>query len=420
MGNIGTETSKRGTLASRKMSPGVELAAAVKPDVENYFIPLLPEEPQRLTERDFRQLLMSAVMSGASEMTIQTDQQPRPEIHGVLYRGMMRPLSPTEVNMILIESYGGANGPTEINGMKVLDYSYELNLPDGGRQRFRVNATGIYGRDGSGVELTFRTLPRNTPDLDLAKIDLDEVDALTPDNGIVVIAGGTGSGKSTTMAAITRYHLEQSPRPVKVIDIQAPIEFTYRDVMSKLKGSSSCIGQSEVGRHIESFAEGVRSVLRRKPNIINVGEARDFETISAAIEVCLTGHLVYTSTHASSVSGAIRRLVTIFPGNERESRSFDLVSALRLMMVQRLVPTPDGSGRVPVREYLEFTEHMRDILLSKPIEEWTAIVDKAVRGELGGDMRRKTMQEAATELYEAGKISRLDYLRLSKPAAVGG
>lgn len=224
---------------SRKMSPGVEKATRVAPDLETLSVRLLPEEPQRISMDEFRQMLMTAVLSGASDITFQTDQQPRPEINGILYRGMSRPLSPTELNMVLMEAYGGSNGPTEINGRNVLDFSYELVLPDGGRQRFRVNATGIYGRDGAGVELTFRALPSRTPDLEMVRLGPDEVEALTPRDGIVVIAGATGSGKSTTMAALTRHHLEESPRPVKIIDVQAPIEYTFRDVLSSQEGSSS-------------------------------------------------------------------------------------------------------------------------------------------------------------------------------------
>ena len=410
--------SSRGTLASRKMSPGVELSTKVDMDINTLSTQLLPVEPSRLTERDFRQMLMTAVMSGATDITFQSDQQPRPEIYGILYRGMKRPLTETEVNMILIESYGGANGPTEINGRKVLDYSYELNLPDGSRQRFRVNATGIFGRSGTGVEITFRALPRDTPDLAMTKLNKEEVRALTPRDGIVVIAGATGSGKSTTMASVTRYHLEESPRPVKIVDIQSPIEYTFRDVMSNLAGSSSTIGQSEVGRHIDSFAAGVHSALRRKPNIINVGEARDFETISASIEASLTGPLVYTTTHAPSTSVSLRRLVTIFPGNERESRAMDLVSALRFIMVQHLLPTPDGKGRVPVREYLQFTDGVREKLLTTPIEDWTSTIDKIVNGQID-DLKdqpiRVSLLEAATDLLERGHIAEVDYDELIRP-----
>lgn len=301
-----TSRSTDSPVPSRRMSRGVEKAAPAKIDRGQYNAFMIDHEGSRLGVEDFRQLLMSAVLSHAGDITFQPDQPPRVEIHGILYRATSRPLAPSDIDMILMETYGAANARTEINGKNILDFSYELNLPDGGRQRFRVNATGIFGRDGHGVEITMRVLPSRTPTRDLVRIDEREIEALTPKDGIVIIAGGTGSGKSTTMAAVTRHHLENAVRPVKIVDIQAPIEYTFRDVTDKLDGSPSLIGQSEVGRHIRSFAEGVHSALRRKPNIINVGEARDLATISASMEASLTGHLVYTTTHSDSVSATVR------------------------------------------------------------------------------------------------------------------
>ena len=409
------------TTMSRRMSRGVETARAIKVDREAYTAFMLDAEASRLSVEDFRHLLMSAVLSGASDVTFQPDQPPRAEIHGVLYRAMRKALAPSDVDMVLMETYGGANARTEINGQNVLDYSYELNLPDGGRQRFRVNATGIFGRDGQGVEITMRALPSQTPDLEMVQIDDSEIEALTPKDGIVVIAGATGSGKSTTMAAVTRYHLENSIRPVKIVDVQAPIEYTFRDVTSRMDGSPSIIGQSEVGRHIRSFADGVHSALRRKPNIINVGEARDFETISASMEASLTGHLVYTTTHSDSVSATIRRLLTTFPGSERESRAYDLISAMRFLMVQHLVPRADRPGRVPLREYLRFTDRVREKLLSRPIGDWPAILNHEVSepaGDSGPEDLRMCLRDVSRRYYRQGLISRHDALRIGGIGAI--
>lgn len=402
---------------SRRVSPGVERARKAQPDREDFTLKALEHEPMRFNDQDFRALLMSCVISGASDVTFQSDAQPRAEIHGVLYRATKRPLASSEVDMILMETYGGANGRAEINAMRVLDYSYELNLTDGTRQRFRVNATGVY----TGLEITMRALPRETPTIHGVSLAEKEVEALAPLNGIVVIAGATGSGKSTTMAALNRHHLETSARPVKIVDIQAPIEYTYRDVTRMLAGSSSVIGQSEVGRHIKSFADGVHSALRRKPHIINVGEARDFETISASLEASLTGHLVYTTTHASSVSDAIRRLLTTFPGHERESRAYDLISALRFLMVQHLIPRADRVGRLPVREYLRFTPEIRDILMAAHVNEWPSIVTRLVSGELVVEQKegmRASMSEVVGHAYGQGWISKADAEIFGGPDAV--
>lgn len=412
---------------------------------------MIPVEPSRITVEDFRELLMSCVLSGSSDITIQSDQQPRAEIHGKLYRATRKPWSPSEVDQVLIEVYGGANAGTEINAQRILDFSYELNLMDGSRQRFRVNATGIYGRDGKAVEITMRALPSKTPDLKMVQLDgsegrvtrdpvgIEEIQetvvekglaapfvngvlaAMKPKNGIVVVAGGTGSGKSTTLAAVTNSHLQDIRNPVKIVDIQAPIEYTYRDITSGMEGSSSIIGQSEVGRHIKSFADGVHSALRRKPNIIIVGEARDYETIAASLEASLTGHLVYTTTHANDVSDTIRRLLSTFPANEREARAFDLISALRFCMVQYLLPRIDKPGRVPVREYIKFTPRLKEKFFTAPVNDWPGIISQEITGDIvdrdEGDLRQ-SLVEVVRPLYREGIISYDDALRVGGLTAV--
>jgi defect in organelle trafficking protein DotB len=444
------EIVRPSTAATRRVSRGVEKSRVVEVDRENLEVFVLQEEPSRISDEDFREFLMSCVMSGASDVTIQSDQQPRAEIHGVLYRATRKPWSPSEVDQVLMEVYNGANARTEINGQRVLDFSYELNLIDGSKQRFRVNATGIYGRDGQGVEITMRALPSETPDLKLVRLDGSEkdikpdpgyvaarvmdtpadegpssgsdlLDAMKPKNGIVVVAGGTGSGKSTTLAAVMRSHLEDIKRPVKIVDVQAPIEYTYRDVTNGLRGSSSVIGQSEVGKHIKTFADGVHSALRRKPNIIVVGEARDYETIAASLEASLTGHLVYTTTHANDISDTVRRLLSTFPAAERDARAFDLISAMRFCTVQYLVPRIDKPGRVPVREYLKFTPRVKERLVSLPINDWPAVLAEEVAGNAPGrgdaDMCQSLLS-VVRPLYVDGIISREDAFNIAGLPAV--
>lgn len=396
-------------LASEKAMPGGTAAAA----------PGIKREKPRISEADFRELLMSCVASGASDITIQSDQQPRAEINGVLRRVTRRPWAPSEVDMVLAETFGSACARTEISGRKILDYAYEIALGGSERQRFRVNATGIFGRDGCGVEITLRTLPSKTPDFRSAGLSERETQALSPEEGIVIIAGATGSGKSTTMAAVTRGHLESSARPVKIVDIQAPIEFTFRDIDPGAGASASVIGQSEVGRHITGFAEGVRAALRRKPHIINVGEARDMETVRASLEASLTGHLVYTTTHSGSAANTVRRLLAAFPSHEREARGYDLVSALRFILVQRLLPRRDAPGRIPIRECLEFTEPLRRRLLRMRLEDWPLAVHEEIHGGgpgCCGDGFRLTFAESARGFMDSGALCEADAARLSGSA----
>lgn len=409
---------RAGPMASRRVSGGVANSRAIAPDRNNLEAFMLREEPPSLSENDFREFLMSCAISGASDVTIQSDQQPRAEIYGLNYRAARRPWSPAEVDRILAEVHGGANARAEINARRVLDFSYELNLPGGARQRFRVNATGIHARDGHGVEISLRVLPTSTPSPAEVGLDGNVVAAMKPRNGIVVVSGGTGSGKSATLAAVVRSHLEDADRPAKIVDIQAPIEYTFRDVAGNSSGSSSLIGQSEVGRHLESFADGVRSALRRKPDIIVVGEARDLETISASLEASLTGHLVYATTHANDVPDAIRRLLAAFPAGEREARAFDLIASMRFCMAQHLLARIDGPGRVAAREYVRFTPRLKEKLASLPFSDWAAVLRREVSGEASdsgpGDMRQ-SLRDSLSTLFRRGAVSREDALALCGP-----
>jgi len=397
-----------------RQTPGVERARRVEPDKDSSFLLLLASESSRLTIEDFRGFVMSAVMSGASDITIQSDQQPRVEVHGRLYKGTRRPWSPSEVSMVLAELFDATNAIAEINGRRILDFAYELNQRDGTKQRFRVNATGIQGMDVQGVEITMRALPSTTPTIEYVSLPPDLVRAMAPPNGIVVVAGATGHGKSTTLAAVIRSHLENVRHPVKIVDFQAPIEFTFRDVLNELEGSSSNFGQSEVGRHIESFAEGVRSALRRKPHIISVGEARDLETIKASLEASLTGHLVYTTTHAGSVVDAMRRLLSVFPAEEREARAYDLASSIRVLMVQQLVPRIDRPGRVPVREYLQFTSEVQQQLFMEPVTRWPHIISRIMReGGVSDDPLKRTFSEELDPLVRKGVVDAMEAFRIT-------
>ncbi len=404
-------------MTTRRASPGAQNARKVEPDREARTIHVLADETKRITDETFREMLMSCVLSGASDITIQGEQRVRAEIDGELLFVTKRAVSPSEADGILLAIYGTSSGRTQINGMKVLDPSYEISLADGGRQRFRVNVTGIMGRSGQEIEITIRALKKDTPSIEYVGLNEREVEAMTPRDGIAIVGGVTGSGKTTTLAAIMRHHLTNPHRTEKIVDIQEPIEFTYRDVTDGNGASPSIIGQSEVGTHVVSFAAGVHSALRRKPTIISVGEARDLETISASMEAANTGHLVYTTTHASSVAGSLRRLIGTFPGAERESRSYDLILSMRFVMIQSLVPRADRPGRVPVREYLKFTDRIRDSLLDAPLMSWPAMIQREVDGLVAATDEhdlRQSLRDVCLDYHARGMISRHDAMWFGK------
>jgi defect-in-organelle-trafficking protein DotB len=316
---------------------------------------LFPEEPSRFNQRDFDRLLNFCVINKTSDVTIQSSDRVIAEIHGQLIRVTRRELLHNEVADILNFIYG-ANGVAQILSGEDLDTHYEIRPERGVRHRFRVNVTGCLVEGNPGIQITMRTIPADPPYLVNMGLDQKLKDAIIPTQGIVIVAGATGSGKTTLLSSVMREILEKENG--KVLTYESPIEFVYDNV----NAPHALISQSEIPLHLANFPAAVRNALRRKPKYILVGEARDKETIAAVIDAALTGHTVYTTVHSNGVADTIRRMVAAFPEEERYGRTIDLISLIRAIVWQMLVPTVDGT-RAAVREWLVFSPEVREELL---------------------------------------------------------
>lgn len=358
---------------------------------------LMPDEPTRFTPVFMDRMLEHAERLKASDITIQTGEPIFVEVYGNLIKITNRRLSNTELGD-LINSVYGPNATTQLLSGKDIDTHYEFRPNRGVRYRYRVNATACLVEGHDGIQLTLRTIPTTPPTLSSMNLPQNILEAIAPQEGIVFITGSTGSGKSTLLASIIRELIETEDSNRKVLTYEAPIEFVYDEIPT----ISSIVSQSEIPRHLPSFAEGVRNALRRKPRLIMVGECRDSETISAALEAALTGHPVYTTLHTSGVSETMRRLVTSFSGDERAGRTIDILETIRLCIWQKLVPTVDGT-RVALREYLVFDEEARDLLLEGDPNEVTTTTRKLVR------QRGQLMTTDARDKFEQGIISERVY-----------
>ncbi|HSW93800.1 MAG TPA: Dot/Icm type IV secretion system ATPase DotB [Gammaproteobacteria bacterium] len=358
---------------------------------------LYPQEPIRLSIEAVNEILMHCVKLGASDITFQTNEPIFAEIFGRLRKVTRRKLSNTELGEIINAMYG-PNAMAQIMAGKDIDTHYEIRPNRSDRFRFRINGTGCQVEGHDGVQITARTIPSDPPKLASMELPQAILDAIEPEQGVVYITGATGSGKSTLLAAIIRDITENAESHRKVLTYEAPIEFVYDSVEKQ----SSIVSQSEIPRHLPSFAAGVRNALRRKPRLILVGEARDAETISAVMEAAMTGHPVYTTLHSNSVAETLRRLVITFPPEERQGRTVDIIETIRLVVSQRLVPTIDGK-RVALREYLVFDDKIRDILLEIDPNDVTARVRKLVK-EFG-----KPIEVDAREKLDAGLITERQY-----------
>lgn len=360
-----------------------------------------PDEPSRFVEDHIDPFLLWCVRKGTSDISIQTDRPVYTDVHGTLYPATYRAIDAADMVVFLSKIYG-PEAPARLASGTDLDVSYEIRPDRYSRVRFRVNITPILARGRDAAQITMRVLPAEPPRMDDLNIEPQILENFAPRQGMVVITGPTGSGKSTLLAAGMRMLLERPTGCGKMLTYEAPIEFTYDTIHSP----RSLVSQSEIHRHLPNFADGVRNALRRKPNIILVGEARDRETISAAIEAAQTGHAVYTTTHTTGVAATIRRMVSAFDKAERSERAFALMETLRLIVTQALVPKKNG-GRLGVREWMIFPDEVREKLLDMDIEDWTNEIQRMI------PFYGQTMAKSATIIFEKDLIEKRHYLLLT-------
>lgn len=360
-----------------------------------------PKEPERFIEPEIDPFLLWCVKQGSSDITIQSERQVYNEIHGVLHPGTVRSMDASDMAAFLQTIYG-PEAQARLASGRDLDVSYEIRPDRYTRIRFRVNITAILSKGRDGAQITMRALPSEPPTMDDLGIEEEIREAWAPRQGLVIVTGPTGSGKSTLLASGNRMLLERGEGCGKMLTYEAPIEYVYDTIESP----RSLVSQTEIPRHLPSFAHGIRNALRRKPEIILVGEARDRETINSSIEAAQTGHAVYTTTHTLGVANTIQRMLSTYDMAEREERSIALMETLRLIVTQALVPRT-GGGRIGVREWMKFPDDVREKLMDMHFTDWPNEIQRMI-SQYG-----QTMERSAEIVFEAGIISRRHYLLLS-------
>jgi defect-in-organelle-trafficking protein DotB len=361
-----------------------------------------PTEPLRMTDESLDELLLWAVQFRVSDTTLQTDKPVYIEVDGTLFPVTRRALDSADMANILGRIYG-ADALAKLASGRDLDLSYEVRPDRNTRVRFRVNITAVMSRGRDSVQITLRSLPALPPTFKDLGIEQGIIDNWSPRQGLILVTGPTGSGKTTLLAAGCRTLIEREQGCGKMLTYEAPIEYVY----DSIAGPRSLVAQSEIPRHLPSFAAGVRNALRRKPNIILVGEARDRETVTAAIEAGQTGHLVFSTAHTVGVAATVRRMISVFDPNERTERASAMMETLRMVVTQALVPKV-GGGRLGLREYMVFDESIRETLLDMPIERWTSETQRLLQ------RHGQTMEQTATKAFKGGVIDRRTYLLLTK------
>lgn len=354
---------------------------------------LFPNEPSRFLPRDLERFFIWATEQGASDITFQTLEQVFLEIYGKKYRVTNRKISQSEMQEIVVGMYESESAKAKLNGIEDLDFAYEIKPERGIRIRFRVNATAISVEGNTGIQITARSIPSKPVEIKNMNLEKEIFENLYHKQGMIVVTGGTGSGKSTLLSSIIRYIAEDPNSHKKILTYESPIEFVYDEI----EKPSTSISQSEIGKHLRDFASGTRNALRRKPDIILIGEARDAETIGEAVTASMTGHLLYTTVHSNGFADTIRRMVNVFPEGERNSKAVDIISSLKMVVSQRLVPSLDGK-RVALREFVVFNDHIIDLLL-EDLDNLTYACRKVLK------LYGRSFLLDAKDKYNEGKIS---------------
>jgi len=264
---------------------------------------------------------------------------------------------------------------------------YEFSLALSPRERLRI---AVYRIDG-GLAAAIRLLPATVPVLSELGLPLPLEELAELPHGLVLVCGATGSGKSTTLAALARRALER--RSILLVTLEDPIEFKLEPTLDSL------VRQRQIGRDVPDFTTGLRDALRSDPDIIMVGELRDAETIRLALTAAETGHLVLASLHSGSAAACIERVIDAYPSEQRSQIRVQLAEALRAVVVQRLVPRARGTGRVPALEVLRGTHAVANVIR----EGKTAQIGSMLQaGKRDGML---SLERSLAEYVQAGTIT---------------
>lgn len=266
------------------------------------------------------------------------------------------------------------------------------------RKRFRWNAIAVTSSvREDGLIITMRTIRATPPKLSELKVEPEISAAFNQKDGLILVCGGTGQGKTTLLAAHIRAMLEDVSRSLNIATYESPVEISY-DGIDSLR---SRIHQSEVPTNICSFERAARNAMRRHAHVLLIGETRDLATLEATLALADSGHLALTTLHANDVPQVISRVASWFTPAERMSRVASLCDAMRLVVVQRLIKSETTGGMVAVREYLQFDAEVRDqIRVAESMRELSIVIRTAV------ERKGQSFYAAALRFFNEGAISR--------------
>ncbi|OBU16821.1 type IV pili twitching motility protein PilT [Photobacterium aquimaris] len=343
---------------------------------------------------DITELLDFSVKHNASDLHLSAGVPPMIRVDGDVRKLSLPALDHSEVHRLIFDIMNDAQRREYEEKLEV-DFSFEL--PDIGR--FRVNAF----HQSRGCSAVLRTIPIHIPTL--ASLNVPEVfyDIAQLSRGLVLVTGATGSGKSTTIAALVDYINSNYQR--HILTIEDPIEFVHT--------SKSClINQREVHRDTLSFQNALRSSLREDPDVIVVGELRDQETISLALTAAETGHLVLGTLHTSSAAKTVDRIIDVFPGSDKSMVRSMLSESLRAVVAQNLLKCTSG-GRVACHEVMMATPAIRNLIREDKIAQMYSMI------QTGASLGMQTMEQSVKMLVAQGMVESEEGRRILDSSKLG-
>jgi twitching motility protein PilT len=291
-------------------------------------------------------IIKAAVERGASDLHIKAGDVFRARIDGKLVALTKQALTPEQTKSIALRLIANEDDKARLD--KINDYDCSWGAP--GIGRFRVNIL----RQRSSFMIVMRVIPFEVPSFDKLAVPPVLKTIAESERGMVLVTGVTGSGKSTTMAAMIN-HINQHHNK-HIVTLENPIEFLHRDLQSS-------ITQREIGVDTESFRMGLRAALRQDPDVVLIGEMRDPETIDTAMKAAETGHLLISTVHTPDAQSTVMRIMAMFPPEEQDVVRIRLAETLVAVVSQRLLPRKDGQGRVAALEIMTVTPTIRDLIL---------------------------------------------------------
>jgi len=337
------------------------------------------------------ELMHQAVKCGASDIHLKTDNPPVFRVNGSLQRQAGEVLTDDDIESLLAE-ITSENERQKFSKIKELDSSYMLE----GLARFRINVC----KDDGDTRMVLRVIPTTIKTIEDLELPPVLRDICTNSNGLVLVTGVTGSGKSTSLAAMI--DAINTTRPLHVVTVEDPLEFLHED-------KEAIITQREVGQDTMSFANALRGALRQDPDIILIGEMRDAETVRTALSSAETGHLVFSTLHTVDAVQTLHRIMDFFEPHQQEQIRKQLASVLRAIVSQRLIPTKDGLGRRAAAEILIGNRTVRDFIeQGKSFKEISGLIEEGA-----SQYGMQTFDQALYALWSDGRISEKTALEYS-------